>query len=80
MLHVDRNCIVLRMESLNNTASITMISESEVVVGEETRIWLIDLKNNHNDRKIRITDFPSRESNWFGFDSTYKSFFFEETK
>ena len=53
-----------------------MISESEVVVGEKKRILLIDLKDKHKDREVRITDF---ESHYFE-GSTLKSFFFEETK
>ena len=55
IVHVDKNCSVLRMETINSTTSMTMISETEVVVGEATRIWLIDLKDKHKDREISIT-------------------------
>ena len=56
IVHVDKNCSVLRMETINSTTSMTMISETEVVVGEATRIWLIDLKNKHKDREISTTN------------------------
>ena len=55
---------------------MTMISESEVVVGEKKRILLIDLKNKHKDREISFTDFESH----FLRGSGLESFFFEETK
>ena len=56
IVHVDKNCLFLRMETINNATSMTMISETEVVVGEATRIWLIDLKNKHKDREISTTN------------------------